>query len=1396
MRRLLFVLALLLASVAGGLYLAGQHLARQVANGAIETAIVDAVRDRLGIEIELGAIRVASFPTLSVEKVRVRGVAEDVVRLGALRIRLDVSDYLSGRVVIDEVRLVAPEIHLVRDADGVLNVKDLVQRIKDHQRKRLLAARTEQQKRLAAVMKDMQELEEGLPPLPEKEPEEGESPPPAPEAPEDEDYDEGSAEASAVATGPPPPPAPGPALNQGPVVLRRVVIAGGKLTFQDASVGLEPFRADLDGLDLEVILPEELGDPVDATLETRLLGAPLRVEAKVDPVNRAGPIAWRLEGLPLGAVQPYLEKRLDVPLSLGRIPLHVEGKVVLDGKGPPKDFLCDVSIPDSRIRVVRDGRELTATLGLDARVQPEKVELRGVRLDLAQAVGLELSATVVNRDDPDLTARLRLTRFDLPAILALLPPEKAARLAKLEPRLDLGLDAIVEGKVKTRDLHPDVALEVGPASARLDLGGAEPLMVDVAKTWLRVDDEDITLSGLEVRAAGVKVLEGGLKVAGWRGLPRITASLAVPDVRVGEALQELPPALPPRPGREEALAKVNAMAPGGSVGLTVGVTVDTAHVGEVEGFHQVTTLRQLLKTVKDDPEAKARLRDPATVAQLLQQGAAEVGIDLALKDLNATIRKDDLEVPVTAEADVHLGLDGLHLRKVEAQALGVRLTARGEIAPGAAAPEDDASPPTLELPALQEKLTARLEALPPHLQGPVRDLLERTRANLSVHLGGADGGSLDLAQVLEKLPEARRKRAARVKPRGKIELAAGLQGTAFAPSPFLRLGIADLGAELPTQGGGTASVKLPQLSIEADAEGLRIPPATLETPVGEVALAAAATDPLGQKALRLRLATPGKGLDLTRAIPLLPPATRERLEKAALDRADLDLRVDLTGTVEDPGAKARVTLTLPTSQVRVGVDLDHLRGSKDLKAFVETGEGGIPIQKLLDKLPPDRRVALSEKLRMPIPGAIHIEARVDGSLARKESLTVRTQLGLGLPGGDVRVRARLDDPTGTRKLAASVDGHLSRIREILDVLPEAKAERLKDLGLAAELRLKLRAAGTKDAIDGDLQVGLENLSLVLAPAPDERMPVAIEPFRVKANFHVEPKPGRRPVVEVDAEAALDAVVSHPKHGPIPASLRIDGVRYDGDSVHLGELALDAMGQPLRLSGKVTDLRGRKHLDVDASLGLNVRHLVSRLVPPEAEIRSNGDLQVKANITGTAAKPEWDATIALQDLFLDAYKLKGIPLKIDGLEVRATTDDLIVAPFRLSMGGNSNEFFLSGSMKEVIREDNFWRAFKEDRDAVLERLAAVFKAKGGKAAVVKMVGNETLLRLLGSSRHKIIIHVQAPDLDKAVTFKTLMEPDESAEFEYRREEILEKYRVLALERAYGKMGVLAPGDHSG
>jgi hypothetical protein len=227
---------------------------------------------------------------------------------------------------------------------------------------------------------------------------------------------------------------------------------------------------------------------------------------------------------------------------------------------------------------------------------------------------------------------------------------------------------------------------------------------------------------------------------------------------------------------------------------------------------------------------------------------------------------------------------------------------------------------------------------------------------------------------------------------------------------------------------------------------------------------------------------------------------------------------------------------------------------------------------------------------------------------------------------------------------------------------------------------------------------------------------------------------------------------------------------------------------MTLSGTVSDVKGAKTLDLEATLDLALPELMARLVPPEAEIRCQGALKVKATIGGTAVRPDWKATIGLSDFFLDAYKLKGIPVAIGNATFLASTDDLVIQPFRVKMGGNDNEFFLTGSFKELTRTEHFWRALKEDRDAVVERLEAVMKQKGGKTAVVKMVGNETLLKVLGSSSHKIIIHVDSPELGGTFTFKTLLTGDESKNFDFDAEKVITKYRGIALDQLRSKLGV--------
>jgi hypothetical protein len=1331
--RIFLVLFLLGLLGIGALWWGGGRLQEEISSGLIEQTIVRLVREKLGLEIELGAIRVATFPVVSIESVKVRGASEDMISLGALRVRLDVSDYLSGRLAIEEIRLVRPELNLVRDAQGQLNIKQVVATVKAHREKLRLAARSPQEVALEELQEETEELGKDLPPMPERRKKKiHPSPPTAPVSP-------------APVTSPP----ESTTLNQGPVVLRNFVIEDARLRFEDRSLGPEPFRAALESFSLQVRLPEKPGAPLDVTLDAKLLGAPLHVSATIDPLRRKGPVRFSLAGLPLGTIQPYLARKIPLPLDLGEIPLHIQGQLELDGK--PTHYQVEVRIPESRIRIEKDGRALSLAFSLDTEVTPDHLELRGLKLNLAEGLGLELTGNVRDFKDPRFQIGLRSTNFDLPSLLDLLPAEKAQRLKDLELQIGLGLDVKLEGRVKDPgSLRPDVSLELGPASVTLKLA-EEPLEIDLPKFWVRLDQDQLSLRGLEVRAAGVKILEAGLQITDWKRLPQIETQVVLPKISMEELLKALPGKIPLRTeNARKGFAKAQDLDLTGSLGLSLGTTVSLAVLPELKTFRKVHKLPELIATFKQNKTALlADWKRPERLQELLDLGLLDLGVDLDLKGFQAIIHKNAFEAPVNLDVAVHVDPQGVDLRKIRVRGLGAEVSLRGSL----------------------------------------RNPLQGKDLEVSAHLGSSDNRPLELAEVLTHLPEALQEKLSRFSPQGSLEASIGARGPVTSPEVIANLALRDLQAEVVTPGGPTAKVVLPQLEVRLQDMDLRIPTCEIQTPLGSIRVIAKVEDLKGDKRFRVRIATPGSGLDLLKALPFLPNEKRQKLEARKLERVELDLQLDASGTPEKPEASLLAELHLPTSKLRLNAVATDLRGNKDVSFSLKTGPGGIRLDKLAARLPPE----LQAKIRAPLTGGISLELKGGGSLAHPEGLAARAKVDLSLPGGNVKLRAKIEDPKGEKRFASKLVVDFSKLTEVFAFLPPATREKLVRLSPAAQVGLTIEARGTPKKIRAHLVAGLKHASLRV-PVREKIMPVFLEPATIQAKIDITPKQGARPEISARAAAKVQVLLQHPEKGTIPISLDLSNVRYDGKDLDIGKLAIRTLGQPVDVSGHIRDLKGAKELDLTAKLLLNIQQLVQRLVPPEAEIRSNGSLAVDARIEGTVVRPLWKADLTLRNFFLDAYKLKGIPVSIADLQLHATDKDLILDPFQLAMGGNKNTFFLHGSLLKILQGDpafakatSFWKAMKQDRDKAVDRLVKVVKSKGGKKAVVQMVGNETLLRILGSSSHKIFVHVESRELARPFTFKTLLTGVESQEFDFRKEEIVAKYRQIAMDQVRAKLG---------
>ena len=390
LKRFLQFSVVLFLCLAVGLWWATQTLRKKVQEGLIEKTIIETVYKKTGVKIELGEIHLWAFPILSVKKLRVQGLSEDVFRLEELRVRLDVTDYLKGILVIDEIRFVRPEIFIERLESGDLEIKEWLDRIKAH-RKRIEAQQKalnpesielEEKQRIASKSIEVEDPEAILNPkgkkLSEDELRERRI--------EIEIRQELAKEAKAKK------------VLEAPVRLRKIRFEDASLRFRDHGQVPGPFLAKIDHFNLLASLPKAVGKSIDLEVSGDFLGAPLQFEASIEPLSKSGRAEFSLLGLPLGAVQPYLKKRAKIPVDLGEIPLDLLGQFRI--AKTIEDFQLQVKIPESTIGLKVFEKNIAASFSVDLEIKKNRLRLRAFRLGINDALRLLFSADIENPQDP------------------------------------------------------------------------------------------------------------------------------------------------------------------------------------------------------------------------------------------------------------------------------------------------------------------------------------------------------------------------------------------------------------------------------------------------------------------------------------------------------------------------------------------------------------------------------------------------------------------------------------------------------------------------------------------------------------------------------------------------------------------------------------------------------------------------------------------------------------------------------------------------------------------------------------------------------------------------------------------------------------------------------------
>lgn len=119
-------LAALGSAAAGAVVLgaAGAGLRTPAGRAVVVRAALDALNHRLDGTVNVGEVRGSVTGGLDARQVVLRDLAgTPVARIPRLEVRYRVRDLLGGRVVLGQLRLTHPNVHLVQDSTGVLNLE-------------------------------------------------------------------------------------------------------------------------------------------------------------------------------------------------------------------------------------------------------------------------------------------------------------------------------------------------------------------------------------------------------------------------------------------------------------------------------------------------------------------------------------------------------------------------------------------------------------------------------------------------------------------------------------------------------------------------------------------------------------------------------------------------------------------------------------------------------------------------------------------------------------------------------------------------------------------------------------------------------------------------------------------------------------------------------------------------------------------------------------------------------------------------------------------------------------------------------------------------------------------------------------------------------------------------
>lgn len=1128
--------------------------------------------------------------------------------------------------------------------------------------------------------------------------------------------------------------------------------------------------------------------------------ASLEAELFLNPVF--GKLSFALEGVPISTLDGYLRKAR-LPLQVPEVDMKVRGEVeaspgVLssDPQGQlhfdrkAVSYTLHLDVPSIRLSIPEPtlDHDLQISSSVQVDVGPEWLSIEKLALDLPGGAHVDVVGRVDGFSSPLLDLSVDVRDLDFEEARSSLPrsrlPTRALEvLDQLKPSGSLQASVQIAGRLDR--------LAVSGRTSLKDAAVSHPLLGELK---LQVPALSFTRDSVQLGGASLSVL--GAEAALDLCLERIQSA---PRGELKASLRHAEPAQWPLPPR------IRSLIAGGSLDVEVSLQASLEHFLALNGLQNprsLTTLRnprgfeglrRFIQEVSNEVHRVRRIASKVRPSDLLRP---------AVQDGKVLSPRERLDTEAWGRLTEDLALH--RFRVLAFERLPVVLSELAELFSAGASVAADLNGVALKVPGqrrpgglpvgvsgrisldLDEGLVARdlmfaVDGHPVGLDLQVLRPLVAPRIEFAAALPAPGSGRVDmrLQDLVESLPAPRREALARLGVQGR--LSAGLSASLDRAESSLA---GDLHLREVQAANGSPRTRLKDLKVSLKEGTLELAPTVLEVGPAQVELACSAG--LDRKVHAFIRTVTGGGVPVAELLEAAGGKVPERVPQGLIEALRLGLGLEVEGTLPELRATLQFGLRHPAARFSTAA-----RGADLLGRPAATGRTRLEVpslSRLLLAVKPAGSVSPDLVQRLDKAG-LDLEFRTGFSLERGG----RSTGTLSFPGGSTRFQASLPAPASTGPLRYWAQTDIDRLHEITSLLPPPVQEKIASLRPSLAVALDLQATRTHDGViqirhSATFPRATLGIPLKSQELADQVLHVdatgSQASLRARLRPRVPSEPGQLPfelsaLADLSGMKALIEVAGHELRARAQGGLQLSLER-----IASRELGLELDGNRITCDVDVKDPLGERRTSLKVALDdWDLTKLTRRFIPDALQTWVDGTVRFEATADGRPPFMVPGGRLTLSDIVVHSPKLKSVPLGLPRVDVRFTHDDVLIDAFDVHFGVKKFHMPILGSMKEVLHAENVYRVPPETIGPL------VLSHMGGLNRIKNLLGEFQLQQLIIDQLLKVKITLKARDYPGTFEFKGVLPPDQARRFLTDPQSIIDEQTILAKQALAERMGFL-------